>query len=107
MALASFRKLDDLLGDHFVAEVAWVFNGRASHFEWRLDVSETARQPFQLPPSKRETAGTRRGGRAFYCRPPHAKGTVFGRKSVLDAGQGRKIAERYAAGETMRELAID
>jgi hypothetical protein len=32
---------------------------------------------------------------------------VFGRKSVLDAGQGRKIAERYAAGETMRELAID
>src|SRR5262249_10117818 len=36
-----------------------------------------------------------------------AKGTVFGRKSVLDAGQRRKIAERYAAGETMRELAID
>jgi DNA invertase Pin-like site-specific DNA recombinase len=34
-------------------------------------------------------------------------GTVFGRKSVLDAGQRRKIAERYAAGETMRELAID
>jgi len=28
-------------------------------------------------------------------------------KSVLDAGQRRKIAERYAAGETMRELAID
>jgi DNA invertase Pin-like site-specific DNA recombinase len=36
-----------------------------------------------------------------------AKGTVFGRKSVFDAGQRRKIAERYAAGETMRELAID
>ena len=36
-----------------------------------------------------------------------AKGTVFGRKSVLDAGQRRKIAERYAAGETMRELALD
>jgi DNA invertase Pin-like site-specific DNA recombinase len=38
-----------------------------------------------------------------------AKGTLFGRKSVLDAGQRRKIAERYAAGagETMRELAID
>src|ERR1700730_17427048 len=36
-----------------------------------------------------------------------AKGTVFGRKSVLDAGQRRKIAERYATGETMRELAID
>ena len=36
-----------------------------------------------------------------------AKGTVFGRKSVLDAGQRRKIAERYAAGETMHELAID
>jgi hypothetical protein len=32
---------------------------------------------------------------------------VFGRKSVLDAGQRRKIAERYATGETMRELAID
>src|SRR5262249_18743020 len=32
-----------------------------------------------------------------------AKGTVFGRKSILDAGQRRKIAERYAAGETMRE----
>jgi len=27
---------------------------------------------------------------------------VFGRKSVLDAGMRRKIAERYAAGETMR-----
>jgi len=36
-----------------------------------------------------------------------AKGTVFGRKSVLDAGQRRQIAERYAAGETMRELALD
>jgi hypothetical protein len=32
---------------------------------------------------------------------------VFGRKSVLDAGQRRKIAERYAAGKTMRELAIE
>jgi DNA invertase Pin-like site-specific DNA recombinase len=34
-----------------------------------------------------------------------ARGTVFGRKSVLDAGQRRKIAERYAAGETMAALA--
>ena len=30
-----------------------------------------------------------------------ARGTVFGRKSVLDAGERRRIAERYAAGETM------
>jgi len=29
------------------------------------------------------------------------------RKPVLDAGQCRKIAERYAAGETMAELARD
>ena len=36
-----------------------------------------------------------------------AKGTKFGRTSVLDAGQRRKIAERYAAGETMAELARD
>jgi len=34
-----------------------------------------------------------------------AKGTKFGRPSALDAGQRRKIAERYAAGETMAELA--
>jgi DNA invertase Pin-like site-specific DNA recombinase len=36
-----------------------------------------------------------------------AKGTKFGRSSVLDAGQRRKVAERYAAGETMAELARD
>ena len=36
-----------------------------------------------------------------------AKGTKFGRSSVLDASQRRKIAERYAAGETMAELARD
>src|SRR5215831_9514161 len=34
-----------------------------------------------------------------------ARGTVFGRKSVLDASERRKIAERYAAGETMAALA--
>jgi DNA invertase Pin-like site-specific DNA recombinase len=34
-----------------------------------------------------------------------ARGTVFGRKAVLDVGERRKIAERYAAGETMAELA--
>jgi DNA invertase Pin-like site-specific DNA recombinase len=34
-----------------------------------------------------------------------AKGTVFGRKPVLDAGERRKIAQRYSAGETMAELA--
>ena len=33
------------------------------------------------------------------------KGTKFGRPTVLDAGQRRHIAERYAAGETMAELA--
>ena len=33
------------------------------------------------------------------------KGTKFGRPSALDAGQGRRIAERYTAGETMAELA--
>jgi DNA invertase Pin-like site-specific DNA recombinase len=36
-----------------------------------------------------------------------AKGTKFGRSSVLDAGQRKRIAERYAAGETMAELARD
>jgi DNA invertase Pin-like site-specific DNA recombinase len=36
-----------------------------------------------------------------------AKGTKFGRPSALDASQRRKIAERYAAGETMAELARD
>jgi DNA invertase Pin-like site-specific DNA recombinase len=34
-----------------------------------------------------------------------AKGTKFGRSSVLDSGQRKKIAERYASGETMAELA--
>jgi DNA invertase Pin-like site-specific DNA recombinase len=33
------------------------------------------------------------------------QGKRFGRPSALDAGQRRKIAERYAAGETMAELA--
>ena len=36
-----------------------------------------------------------------------AKGTKFGRSPVLDPSQRRKIAERYAAGETMAELARD
>jgi DNA invertase Pin-like site-specific DNA recombinase len=36
-----------------------------------------------------------------------AKGTKFGRKSVLDAGERKVIAERYAKGETMAKLAID
>jgi DNA invertase Pin-like site-specific DNA recombinase len=34
-----------------------------------------------------------------------ARGAVFGRKPVLDHGEKRKIAERYAAGETIAELA--
>jgi DNA invertase Pin-like site-specific DNA recombinase len=33
------------------------------------------------------------------------KGTKFGRPSVIDVSQRRKIAERYASGETMKELA--
>lgn len=36
-----------------------------------------------------------------------AKGTKFGRRSVLDASQRKKLAERYAAGETMAQLAAD
>jgi DNA invertase Pin-like site-specific DNA recombinase len=36
-----------------------------------------------------------------------AKGTKFGRPVKLDAGERRKIAERYAAGETMEALARD
>ena len=36
-----------------------------------------------------------------------SKGTKFGRPFVLDAGQRKKIAERYAAGETMAALARD
>jgi DNA invertase Pin-like site-specific DNA recombinase len=34
-----------------------------------------------------------------------AKGTRFGRPTRLDAGEKRKIAERYANGETMEQLA--
>jgi DNA invertase Pin-like site-specific DNA recombinase len=34
-----------------------------------------------------------------------AMGKQFGRPTALDAGQKRKIAERYANGETMAELA--
>jgi DNA invertase Pin-like site-specific DNA recombinase len=36
-----------------------------------------------------------------------AQGKVFGRPAALDAGQRRKIAERYAAGETMAALAAE
>jgi DNA invertase Pin-like site-specific DNA recombinase len=36
-----------------------------------------------------------------------AKGTKFGRRSVLDHSQRKKIAERYANGETMAALALD
>ena len=36
-----------------------------------------------------------------------AQGKKFGRPSALDAGQKRKIADRYAAGETMAELAAE
>jgi DNA invertase Pin-like site-specific DNA recombinase len=36
-----------------------------------------------------------------------ANGKKFGRPSALDVGQKRKIAERYAAGETMAQLAAD
>jgi DNA invertase Pin-like site-specific DNA recombinase len=34
-----------------------------------------------------------------------ARGTMFGRKPKLDVGQRRKIAELYAAGSTMAEIA--
>ena len=33
------------------------------------------------------------------------QGKKFGRPSALDAGQRREIADRYADGETMAELA--
>jgi DNA invertase Pin-like site-specific DNA recombinase len=36
-----------------------------------------------------------------------AQGKKFGRPSRLEVGEKRKIAERYAAGETMAELARD
>jgi DNA invertase Pin-like site-specific DNA recombinase len=36
-----------------------------------------------------------------------AQGKKFGRPSALDVGQKRKIAERYAAGETMAALAAE
>lgn len=36
-----------------------------------------------------------------------ANGKKFGRPSALDVGQKRKIAERYAAGATITELADD
>lgn len=35
------------------------------------------------------------------------QGKKFGRPSALDVGQKRKIAERYAAGDTMAQLAAD
>jgi DNA invertase Pin-like site-specific DNA recombinase len=35
------------------------------------------------------------------------KGTKFGRPAALDASQRGRIAERYAEGETMAELAIE
>jgi DNA invertase Pin-like site-specific DNA recombinase len=35
------------------------------------------------------------------------QGKKFGRPAALDAGQKRKIAERYAAGETMEALAAE
>ena len=35
------------------------------------------------------------------------QGKKFGRPLALDVGQRRKIAERYAAGETMAELAAE
>jgi DNA invertase Pin-like site-specific DNA recombinase len=36
-----------------------------------------------------------------------AKGTKFGRQSVLDYSQRKKIAERYASGETITALALE
>jgi DNA invertase Pin-like site-specific DNA recombinase len=36
-----------------------------------------------------------------------SQGKKFGRPSALDVGQKRKIAERYAAGETMEALAAE
>src|SRR3954453_920245 len=36
-----------------------------------------------------------------------ANGKQFGRPTALDHGQRRRVAERYAAGETMGELARD
>jgi DNA invertase Pin-like site-specific DNA recombinase len=47
---------------------------------------------------KRCLAGIERAG---------AKGKKFGRPVKLDTGERRKIAERYAAGETMEVLARD
>ena len=46
-------------------------------------------------------------GRSVMIARARAKGTRFGRKAVLDPGQRQKIAERYAAGETLAELAAD
>jgi DNA invertase Pin-like site-specific DNA recombinase len=53
---------------------------------------------FERELSKRCQAGIERA---------KAKGTKFGRSSVLDVSQRKRIAERYAAGETMAELARD
>jgi DNA invertase Pin-like site-specific DNA recombinase len=36
-----------------------------------------------------------------------ARGTVFGRKPALDHGEQRRIAEQYAAGMTMQQLAAE
>jgi len=40
-------------------------------------------------------------------RRAQAKGVKFGRRSVLDYSQRKKIAERYANGETIAKLALE
>ena len=42
---------------------------------------------------------------SFDFKGDREQGKKFGRPSALDVGQKRKIAERYAAGETMQALA--
>jgi len=53
----------------------------------------------------------RSGARSYSTEAGIAKaresGKKFGRPSALDVGQKRKIAERYATGETMAALAAD
>ena len=52
------------------------------------------------------SCGTRARTRSKRC-ATRSKTKKFGRPSALDVTQKRKIAERYAAGETMAQLAAD
>jgi DNA invertase Pin-like site-specific DNA recombinase len=84
---ASFRALDDPWCDTTTpqGELILTVMGGLAEFERKL-IRQRCEEGIQLA---------------------KAKGKQFGRPRVLDIGQRRRIAERYAAGETMAALASD